>query len=844
MNISRKLVLVPVALVFGLLLPVFFVVHTTAAATITVNSTADDQDDDGECTLREAIVAANTGVASGNMSGECAEGAGTNTIEFDITNNEGVGPHTIQPTSALPTVQVPTTIDGYTETGASENTANTSSAFNGTIMVEIDMQNANDDDMGLTTQSDDVTVRGLAINRAKAEGDGIFISSGDNVTIAGNFIGLGTDGTTDYGNTDDGIVVASGVTNATVGGSIASARNVISGNGGAGIRVEANGAAVLGNFVGVASSGASAVPNVGQGILVVPGTSSNVIGGTTASSRNVISGNTGDGASISGSSHTLRGNYFGLSANGLVHLANCDTINTGGLSVQGNTVTIGGTANGAENYFTPCSNGSISNFAVRFLGGFGVPNGGHTMQGNYVGVDINGDPVDTPATAGIGLVADTSNNLIGGSSKNAGNLIRGNGTGVIALELEPLTPPENNSIIGNSIYENTGGAMSGLGIDLLESPDFGSSLVEEDITPNDAGDADTGTNDYLNFPVIDSTTAGTGTLDVQFDLDVDESAPNGYRVEFFANSTGDASGNGEGEIYLGFHNVDGDVTDEVATLTVPPGVSAGSYDITATTTERDNSDDGFGATSEFAENLDNQSVPASSDFDGDGVPDAVENAGPNGGDANDDGTPDAEQGSVATILDAENDDYITLELDPAGECTQIDDFSSLLEEDLPEEDPAYSYPLTLTEFTIPCDDSVDGTIYWHGQEDFSSHTYRKYGPTTPGDTGTSAWYNASSASFSEGQTVIDGEDVATASFSLTDGALGDDTGDDGEIIDANGPGYPVETTEESEDEGGLAGVLADTGSNPLTYVAGGVLLIMLGLYIARRNSPKTFSIHQ
>ena len=42
------------------------------AATITVNSLADTTADDGQCTLREAITAANTD----NASGECAAGSG------------------------------------------------------------------------------------------------------------------------------------------------------------------------------------------------------------------------------------------------------------------------------------------------------------------------------------------------------------------------------------------------------------------------------------------------------------------------------------------------------------------------------------------------------------------------------------------------------------------------------------------------------------------------------------------------------------------------------------------------------------------------------------------------
>jgi CSLREA domain-containing protein len=51
-------------------------------AVITVNSTADVAADDGQCTLREAIVAANTDTASGGAVGECAAGLGDDTINL------------------------------------------------------------------------------------------------------------------------------------------------------------------------------------------------------------------------------------------------------------------------------------------------------------------------------------------------------------------------------------------------------------------------------------------------------------------------------------------------------------------------------------------------------------------------------------------------------------------------------------------------------------------------------------------------------------------------------------------------------------------------------------------
>jgi CSLREA domain-containing protein len=67
-------------------------------AVITVNSTADVAADDGQCTLREAIVAANTDTASGGAPGECAAGNGGDSV--NLTGITG----TITLTSPLPNI--------------------------------------------------------------------------------------------------------------------------------------------------------------------------------------------------------------------------------------------------------------------------------------------------------------------------------------------------------------------------------------------------------------------------------------------------------------------------------------------------------------------------------------------------------------------------------------------------------------------------------------------------------------------------------------------------------------------------------------------------------------------
>ena len=59
-----------------------------AATFIVVNTTNDNVANDGLCTLREAITAANNDTASGAASGECAAGSGADTITFAIPNTD------------------------------------------------------------------------------------------------------------------------------------------------------------------------------------------------------------------------------------------------------------------------------------------------------------------------------------------------------------------------------------------------------------------------------------------------------------------------------------------------------------------------------------------------------------------------------------------------------------------------------------------------------------------------------------------------------------------------------------------------------------------------------------
>ena len=80
MVLARILKRRSLALALALMLSLTMLHGTAHAATITVNTTADVVADDGVCSLREAITAANTDTSSGATGGECAAGSGADTI--------------------------------------------------------------------------------------------------------------------------------------------------------------------------------------------------------------------------------------------------------------------------------------------------------------------------------------------------------------------------------------------------------------------------------------------------------------------------------------------------------------------------------------------------------------------------------------------------------------------------------------------------------------------------------------------------------------------------------------------------------------------------------------------
>ncbi|MDM8564975.1 FG-GAP-like repeat-containing protein [Candidatus Halobeggiatoa sp. HSG11] len=114
---------------------------------------------------------------------------------------------------------------------------------------------------------------------------------------------------------------------------------------------------------------------------------------------------------------------------------------------------------------------------------------------------------------------------------------------------------------------------------------------------------------------------------------------------------------------------------------------------------------------------------------------------------------------------------------------------------LPKSTESYSFPTDLIRFELEATETAHVDIYYKNINSLDNFVYRKYGPTTPGNSSTIGWYNFSNATF----TLVD--NMVKVSLTLTDGQLGDDTGVDGIIIDDGGIAIQESALEENLPEG-------------------------------------------
>ena len=338
------------------------------------------------------------------------------------------------------------------------------------------------------------------ISGNSASGVEVSLNGATGNLIKGNFIGTNAEGTGALGN-GSGVRIASAI-GTIIGGTTPSERNVISGSSADGVAIlggSAAGNVVQGNFIGTDVTGTGSLGNF-TGVWIYSA-SNNTIGGTVTGARNIISGNRKHGVNIGDS--RAAGNLVQGNFIGTDVNGTADLGNTSDgvqIHVAANN-TIGGVVAGAGNVI------SGNNGRGVHIRDSGAP--GNLIQGNFIGTDVNGTAALGNSVDGI-LISNSSFNTVGGTGDGAGNIIAFNaaafGDGV------SVTGGAGNAILGNSILAN-----SGLGIDLL--PDG--------VTPNDSGDGDTGANDLQNFPVLTSAASDSASTTIEGTL---SSTPSSSRM--------------------------------------------------------------------------------------------------------------------------------------------------------------------------------------------------------------------------------------------------------------------------------------------------------------------------
>jgi uncharacterized repeat protein (TIGR01451 family) len=601
---------------------------------------------------------------------------GPDMIVFQVS----LGPITINLTGPLPTIIDPVTIDGTTQP-----------LFAGSPIVELNGAGAGAGADGLNVTAGNTTVRGLVINRFGNRG--IAVNSGGNViqgdfigtnlagtsalgnanqgvdiadapnnliggTVAaarnilsgngaegvritgggatgnqvqGNFIGTDVNGTADLGNNFDGVFIQD-ASNNTIGGAAAGARNVISGNDIDGVVIFADSAAATGNivqacYIGTNAFGTMAVPNGNNGVLIAAAAGfvaiKNTIGSITPAARNLISGNANNGVSLNNSANNnlIQGNFIGTNATGSAAIPNGSSgvgITSPGTPCTNNT--IGGTAPGARNVISGNTQQGVA------IAGTGFNN--NVVQGNFIGTDASGTAALGNTLDGVFIFDNASNNTIGGTAAGARNVISGNGNNGVAIS-GPGNQVQGNFIgtdvngtaaLGNSgdgvvvsgALNNTIGnqaagagnviAFSGLnGVhvsggtgnvflsnSIFSNTGLGIELGDDGVTPNDPGDGDTGANNLQNFPLLTSVNNSLGGTVIQGSLN---STPNTtFTVQFFSNSSCNASGFGEGQQIIGTRTVTTDSKGDAGISfnfggTFTPPVTATATDPSGNTSE-------------------------------------------------------------------------------------------------------------------------------------------------------------------------------------------------------------------------------------------------------------------
>lgn len=423
--------------------------------------------------------------------------------------------------------------------------------------------------LGLTVSGPGVTVGGLEPGSGNVISGNRFqgVNLGGDCVFSGNLVGTDATGTQPLGNASIGVGLW-GTAN-RVGGITGTERNVISANGDDGIVICGSAGrgdhVIQGNFIGTDITGTVRLGNGangwGPGIRTCPDNNFNVIGGEAVGAGNLIAGNNGSQVDLRSSDNAVQGNRIGTDVTGTVAVLPASP-GIGLFEVAERNLIAGNLISGVDRAI--------------YLAGPGVR--ATRILGNQMGTTADGT-ASLPNTVGVD-VADSADNVIGGTTLGEGNTIAFNSAYGIGVSGEAAL---NNAIRGNAIHSNGTPPGDWLGLDLVSGTP---------VTPNDLGDSDTGPNRLQNYPVLLQAAASATALLVEGRLN---SRPNtNFRLDLYASAACDPTGFGEGEHYLGTVEVLTDTASDAyfyanLAVTVVPGRF-----LTATATDPD------GNTSEFS----------------------------------------------------------------------------------------------------------------------------------------------------------------------------------------------------------------------------------------------------